>query len=436
MSSTDDMSLDSDSVPASCLEVKVTAERGIQCNLCVPPSVQSPRKQDCITSRDASTQYEDFILLEHSYASSIGANLKFQLPTTGAANEYGLQKSEYSGPEDLDTDSQSDSVHERQEADPEYILPEKMDTESATASEGMETETETDNHCRGGSSVDTSGKVAVKYIVYEENLLQLFKVCSVDGCASAIRKKDLSTDGTLASVSWECVNQHTGKWFSQPYVRRLPSGNLDIAGAVLLSGGSFTEFSDFASILNLCFMSESTFNDIQGSHLMPVIDSEYNRHMASVRQGFMGQAVWAGGDGRCDSPGYSAKYGTYTFMEETTSLIIDSQLVDVTEVSSSNAMELHGFKKGLEHLAENDISIAGVSTDRHPSITAFLKKQEDIEHQFDIWHVAKSVSKKLSAKAKAGCPDLFPWIKSVTHHLWWCCKTCDGSYIVSIQKIV
>ena len=38
------------------------------------------------------------------------------------------------------------------------------------------------------------------------------------------------------------------------------------------------------------------------------------------------------GDGRSDSPGHSAKYGTYTLMDEKTNLIIEFSVVQVTEV--------------------------------------------------------------------------------------------------------
>lgn len=41
------------------------------------------------------------------------------------------------------------------------------------------------------------------------------------------------------------------------------------------------------------------------------------------------------GDGRCDSPGHSAKYLTYTLMEPVSQKIIDSTVVSVTEVSFS-----------------------------------------------------------------------------------------------------
>ena len=42
------------------------------------------------------------------------------------------------------------------------------------------------------------------------------------------------------------------------------------------------------------------------------------------------------GDGRCDSPGHSAKYGTYTLMEESSGEVVDTTVVSVTDVSEIN----------------------------------------------------------------------------------------------------
>ena len=53
------------------------------------------------------------------------------------------------------------------------------------------------------------------------------------------------------------------------------------------------------------------------------------------------------------------------------------------------------------------------------------KKYQDINHQFDVWHVAKSVVKKLTQKSLLkGNGDLKPWIQSVSRHLWWSAATC------------
>jgi len=51
----------------------------------------------------------------------------------------------------------------------------------------------------------------------------------------------------------------------------------------------------------------------------------------------------------------------------------------------------------------------------------------DVDHQFVEWYLGKSATKKLTEKAKKkDCGDLYPWIKSVSNHLWWCADTCNG----------
>ena len=90
------------------------------------------------------------------------------------------------------------------------------------------------------------------------------------------------------------------------------------------------------------------------------------------------------GDGRADSPGYNAKYGTYTLMEESTGKIIDFQLVQVTEVTSSNAMEAEGYQRSLNFLIDQEIPVRCLSTDRHPTVSSNMKTlYAAIKLQFD-----------------------------------------------------
>ena len=56
------------------------------------------------------------------------------------------------------------------------------------------------------------------------------------------------------------------------------------------------------------------------------------------------------GDGRCDSPGHNAKYCTYTMMTDE-GKVAAFNVVQVTEVTSSNAMEKEGFERCIQDLA-------------------------------------------------------------------------------------
>lgn len=54
-----------------------------------------------------------------------------------------------------------------------------------------------------------------------------------------------------------------------------------------------------------------------------------------------------------------------------------------------------------------------------------------VDHQLDLWHVSKGVTKKLTAKSKnAGCSDIADWIQSITNHMWYCSATCNGDALL------
>ena len=65
---------------------------------------------------------------------------------------------------------------------------------------------------------------------------------------------------------------------------------------------------------------------------------------------------------------------------------------------------------------------------RHIQVAAMMRKdQPHVKHQFDPWHVAKSVRKDLvAASKKRECANLGPWISSIVNHLWWSASTCNS----------
>ena len=65
-------------------------------------------------------------------------------------------------------------------------------------------------------------------------------------------------------------------------------------------------------------------------------------------------------------------------------------MLQCNETTSSNAMELEGFKRGLAYLEENEVEIEYLVTDRHPSIRKFMREEKpETIHFFDCWHMAK-----------------------------------------------
>ena len=66
--------------------------------------------------------------------------------------------------------------------------------------------------------------------------------------------------------------------------------------------------------------NESTFYRLQKEYLFPVIHTNYVMQQDAVLEFLWGNVLKLSGDGRCDSPGYSAKYCTYSLMDSATDL--------------------------------------------------------------------------------------------------------------------
>ena len=133
--------------------------------------------------------------------------------------------------------------------------------------------------------------------------------------------REKSTVGSMVRVHAECMAGHVDSWHSQPVINQQPVGNILLSAAILLSGGLFSTFYLFASLLNFAFIGKSTFYELQHRILWPVIDKAWHDHVGVVQMLAQGRALRLCGDARCDSPGYSATYGTYTLMDMLDGLI-------------------------------------------------------------------------------------------------------------------
>ena len=101
--------------------------------------------------------------------------------------------------------------------------------------------------------------------------------------------------------------------------------------------------------------------------------------------------------------------------------------MQVTEARNSNKMKKMGFQKALKFLMDEGAVLEQIITDQHIQIRKYLKEEEpNTTHQFDVWHFAKNIKKKLPARSKkSSCKILEKWIKLIRNHFWWSCATCE-----------
>ena len=168
------------------------------------------------------------------------------------------------------------------------------------------------------------------YLVYEDNLMELFSKCQL--CNSLTAGKIAFVSGTMVKVVQECnVCTESRVWFSQPYIGGKPAGNLLVSASILFAGSIPSKALRIFSFMNMASVSMGTFMNYQKAYLHPSIKHVWDCHQTDYIQDVVSSEfpVILGGDGRADTPGHSAKYGSYSVMDLEEGVVIDVQLVQV-----------------------------------------------------------------------------------------------------------
>lgn len=110
-------------------------------------------------------------------------------------------------------------------------------------------------------------------------------------------------------------------------------------------------------------------------------------------------------------------------------------LHQANEVGSSNAMELEGAKRCFQKIKVEKLKIDTFVSDRHRGIGKWIRTSEKATtHFYDIWHIAKSIIKKvLKASKENGCGILKEWTKSIKNHLYWCATSTQTGFSSLIE---
>ncbi|XP_077549571.1 uncharacterized protein LOC144162784 isoform X1 [Haemaphysalis longicornis] len=266
-----------------------------------------------------------------------------------------------------------------------------------------------------------------KFLVFERELLAVCRICHKP-C-----QNDFKVLGSMVRVNSKCPDPTCPgtTWQSQPLLGDKAAGNVLLAAAILFSGCPVAASLRALQSIKIQTITERTYFNYQRGYLLPAVKKLYQEQQDQLVRRVAGTAVDLAGDGRCDSPGYSAKYCTYSLLCTQLNRIIHCEQIRVKEsasVPNSVAMEKEGLVRSMVKLEEQGVAIRSLTTDRHPAIrTLCRQKKPNTRHFFDVWHIAKGLKKKLKLAAKSkGCSSIQLWIEAIKNHLYWTAAMGDG----------
>ncbi|PIK34665.1 hypothetical protein BSL78_28512 [Apostichopus japonicus] len=148
----------------------------------------------------------------------------------------------------------------------------------------------------------------------------------------------------------ECANITSD---SQTLVGNIPL-NLMMSAGILFAGSNPSKTLRVFTNMYCPAITKRTFHRHQRNWLHPTISRVWRESQEEMIEGLkeIGMAVNHGGDGRSDSPGHSAKYGSYTFVDLDWNMVLHQELVQ-DDSSEEEEMEQSPTTNQDEQPSEN-----------------------------------------------------------------------------------
>ena len=196
-----------------------------------------------------------------------------------------------------------------------------------------------------------------RVMVDVEKILPLFEgPCGKKSCQAKKEVVEQKLEAGVLTITYQCKNGHSDIWHSSKVLatkggQKLFVSTTLLAAATLITGNNFEKISLFARCMNLSFISSTTFHRIQTFYVIPSIKELWGEMKGKIWNLFEKEVLVLCGDGRMDSPGFSAKYCLYVMMDHFLDLIVDVEVVDKREAGgTSSLMEKMGCKRILERM--------------------------------------------------------------------------------------
>ena len=265
-----------------------------------------------------------------------------------------------------------------------------------------------------------------------QQLLLLFAYCAK--CGGKIMQSKPRFTGLAVSVDYVCslcsIGKQPSTWYSSPSYNHQFMINVKASCSLLMSGLRFQSLQNYWGLMEFPTLSKTRFGELIKKWLFPIIYRMYTASKDNICERLRAknesnEEVVLCGDAQFDSPGFSAKYCTYTIMNCETNEVVDFAILQKGQVSGG--LEHQAFKQVWDVInADEKIKVTDFVIDRQASIAKIINDHyPESNVSYDIWHMAKSLAGHLQTAGKSH-PKIKLWHRAIVNHLWYSCKESQG----------
>lgn len=226
---------------------------------------------------------------------------------------------------EVERSSSEDSPYERVGKDIEFDPGEASSTDT-------EVEESSDDENPDSSVVLVEGKSPqdqMKFIVYEEAILELFGKCGQCGsrCIVTVENKIGSSCKICVSCTLESV--HYFEWTTGPSLFKMPAFHLLLASGIIATGMESSKVLRLFKALNIPNVKRRELSYIQKNYAIPAVYEVWQAEQSARLREIEEESIVIASDMRVDSPGHTGLFGSGSTLDMKRNLILDTQIIKV-----------------------------------------------------------------------------------------------------------
>ena len=178
-------------------------------------------------------------------------------------------------------------------------------------------------------STDKLPKDQLKFIVFEESIANVFRVCfKCNASCNVFVERQIGTHCKIG-VFCSANPNHNFSWMTGPLCNRLPIINLMIASSIVCTGMECSKTLRFLQSLNIMCIQRREFSNLQQAYVIPAVFNVWKRKQLELLEDIKDKSIVIASDMRVDSPGHSGLLGSGSTLDIDRNVILDTQVIKV-----------------------------------------------------------------------------------------------------------